>query len=62
MKRTLITLLPLFLLTATVHAQDKMEVKDADSNLLMQVNDEGAAGSITLPGLGTVPAVFTDNI
>ena len=56
-------LLSLFLLTATVtFAQDKMEVKDADSNVLMQVNDEGAAGSITLPGLGAVPSVFTDKI
>ncbi len=57
--------LPLLLLlaaTTTVQAQDKMEVKDAESNLLMQVNDEGAAGSLTLPGLAAVPVVFTDKL
>lgn len=64
MKRKLFTLLPLLLLTSAVavFAQDKMEVKDANSNVLMQVNDEGAAGSISLPGLGAVPSVLTDKI
>ena len=63
MKCKLFTLLPLLLLTATtVIAQDKMEVKDADSNLLMQVNDEGTAGSVSLPGLTAAPSVFANKL
>ena len=62
MKRKLFTLLLLLTATSTGLAQDEMEVKDADSNILMQVNDEGTAGSITLPGLGIVPSIFTDKI
>jgi hypothetical protein len=62
MQHKLITLLLLLAATTTGLAQDKMEIKDAGSNLLMQVNDEGAAGSITLPGLGSVPSVFTNKI
>jgi len=63
MSRKLFTLLLLLTATAAaVFAQDKMEVKDANSNLLMQVNDEGAAGSITLPGLSLAPPLFTNKI
>lgn len=62
MKPTLFSLLLLLLLCATAFSQDKMEVKDASNNLLMQVNDEGTAGSITLPGLGIAPPVFTNKI
>ena len=61
MKKLTLTL-SIVLAATLAYAQDKMEVKDADSNLLMQVNDEGAAGSITLPGLGAVPSVFTNKI
>jgi hypothetical protein len=62
MKRKYFILLLVLLLAATGFGQDKMEVKDADSNLLMQVNDEGAAGSITLPGLTVAPALSTNKL
>lgn len=61
MKRQLITLL-LLLAVTVAFAQDKMEVKDANSNILMQVNDEGAAGSISLFGLASAPADVTNKI
>jgi hypothetical protein len=47
---------------SSAHAQDKLDVKDHDGNALLQVNDEGDAGSISLPGLGEVPTVVTDKI
>ena len=39
----------LFMCSTATFAQDKLIVKDKDGNVLMQVNDEGPAGSITLP-------------
>ncbi len=62
MQRLVRTLLPLLLLTAIAQAQDKMEVKDADSNVLMKVEDEGTAGSLTLMGLGAAPSSFTNKL
>ena len=62
MNRLARTLLPLFLLTAAAQAQDKMEVKDADSNVLMKVEDEGSAGSLTIMGLGAAPTSFTNKL
>ena len=62
MNRLARTLLPLLLITAAAQAQDKMEVKDADSNILMKVEDEGSAGSLTLMGLGAAPTSFTNKL
>jgi len=33
---------------------DNLLVKDSDANVLMQINDEGSSGSITLPSLSTI--------
>ena len=48
---TLLSLISLFTIP-TVYAQ--LTVKDKDTNLLLQVNDEGKTGSITLPSLTTI--------
>ncbi len=48
---TLLTLICFFSIT-TIHAQ--LAVKDQDTNPLLQVNDEGTAGSITLPPLSAI--------
>ncbi|MBN1780214.1 tail fiber domain-containing protein [bacterium] len=42
----------LFFVSQTTFSQ-KMTVKDSDSNVLMEVNDEGDAGSITIPSVST---------
>ncbi len=39
----------------------KMTVKDSDSNVLMEVNDEGLVGSITLPS-GPTPSITTNKL
>lgn len=40
----------------------KMSVKDSDNNILMEVNDEGNVGSITLGDAGTAPAVVANKL
>lgn len=61
-KQTLILSLGLLTFTAAGFAQDKMEVKDAGNNLLMQVNDEGSAGSVTLPDVVSDPSSTTNKL
>ena len=56
-KRVVILVILLFTLASTALAQ-KMTVKDSDSNVLMEVNDEGDVGSITLPS-GAAPSTTT---
>ena len=41
-------ILTLLLFSTHLFAQ-KMTVKDSDTNVLMEVNDEGSVGSISLP-------------
>lgn len=43
-----------------LNGAEKMTVKDSDDNVLMEVNDEGAAGSILLPPLTSI-TTSTDN-
>ena len=45
----------------SVYAQ-KMTVKDSDSNILMEVNDEGTMGSITLPDTNTALSSETNKL
>jgi len=54
--------IPVMVLTAfsLVYSQ-QMVVKDSDAHVLMQVNDEGAVGSITMPS-GTAPSVKTNKL
>ena len=50
------------LLSAIIALQaQQMVVKDSDTNVLMQVNDEGSVGSITLPS-GSAPSVTTNKM
>ncbi len=53
MKKHAIVLMPFFLGFSCLFAQ-KMTVKDTDAHVLMEVNDEGDVGSITLPS-GSAP-------
>ncbi len=63
MKKPLLILGLIFTLCANlVLAQSKMEVKDDADNMLMQVNDEGAAGSVTLPDLSGNPTTTTNKL
>jgi hypothetical protein len=50
-----------FLLLAGAGFSQKMTVKDSDSNILMEVNDEGTVGSITVPS-GTAPSTTTNKL
>lgn len=61
-KQTLILSLGLLVCATVGFAQDKMEVKDANANVLMQVNDEGSAGSVTLPDVGSDPSSTTNKL
>ena len=57
MHRTLFRMIGIFLVLGNIcYAQ--MIVKDSDANVLMQVNDEGSVGSITLPA-GSSPSSTT---
>ncbi|MBN1782244.1 tail fiber domain-containing protein [bacterium] len=53
MKIFLIGSIALLMIIGTAHAQ--MTVRDNDTNLLMQVNDEGSTGSVSLPD-GSAPS------
>ncbi len=61
-KQALIISLCLLAFARVGFAQDKMEVKDGSNNLLMQVNDEGAAGSVTLPDVVSDPSSTTNKL
>jgi hypothetical protein len=50
-----------FLLFIEMAFAQKMTVKDNDGNILMEVNDEGTVGSITLPS-GSVPSTTTNKL
>jgi len=50
-----------FFISAETLAQ-KMTVKDSDDNVLMEVNDEGTVGSITLKNATVAPSVITDKL
>jgi len=51
----------IFVLVAHAGFTQTMTVKDSDSNLLMQVNDEGTVGSITLPA-GSAPSTTANKL
>ncbi|MBN1779559.1 hypothetical protein JW948_00400 [bacterium] len=59
MQRTFIGLIILILVVGIVSAQ--MTVKDSESNVLMQVNDEGTVGSISLSS-GSAPSSTDDKL
>ena len=61
-KQTLIFSIGLLAFATVGFAQDKMEVKDANNNLLMQVNDEGTTGSVTLPDVVSDPSSVTNKL
>jgi hypothetical protein len=56
-----IALAGIFCLVSGILFAQKMTVKDSDSNVLMEVNDEGAVGSITVPS-GSAPSTVTDKL
>lgn len=60
-KRVIILVIFLFVLVSTIFAQ-KMTVKDSDLNVLMEVNDEGTVGSITLRDTTVAPSVTTNKL
>ena len=61
MKRRHITLTILIIVCSHVVFAQKMTVKDNKGNVLMEVNDEGNVGSITLPS-GAEPMVTTNKL
>jgi hypothetical protein len=60
-KRTFGFFIPFFSLLAWSVFAQKMTVKDSDANILMEVNDEGAVGSITVPS-GSAPSITTNKL
>jgi len=60
MKRVTLLFIMIFFLRGTLFAQ-KMTVSDVDANVLMEINDEGSTGSITLPS-GPAPTGTTDKL
>lgn len=61
MKKALVIQLCLVSYAAGGFAQ-KMTVKDSENNILMEVNDEGQVGSITLPDTANAPASTTNKL
>ncbi|MBN1782245.1 tail fiber domain-containing protein [bacterium] len=59
MKRLLIGTIAFLMIISTAYAQ--MTVRDIDNNLLMQVSDEGTAGSLSLPSGGD-PSVTANKL
>ncbi len=43
-----------FLFSCLLFSQTDVKIKNGSSNILLQINDEGAAGSLTLPSLTTI--------
>ena len=60
MKKLLFFTLLLMVFTSSAMAQ-KMTIKDNGANVLMEINDEGIVGSITLPS-GSAPTSTTDKL
>ena len=60
-KQILILSIFLFVFANAAMAQ-KMTVKDSDSNVLMEVNDEGNVGSIMLPDANAAPHSTTNKL
>jgi hypothetical protein len=60
MKKSL-TIIILSSLIVNLAVAQKMTVKDSDSNVLMEVNDEGTVGSITLPP-GSEPSIAANKL
>ena len=58
MKTTIVTII---LFCVPLCLAQQMVVEDLDANILMEVNDEGTVGSITLPQ-GTTPATTSDKL
>ena len=58
MKNSIIAILAILILTCGI-ANGQLTIKDQDAtpNTLLQVNDEGDAGSITLPPLSSIGTV-----
>jgi hypothetical protein len=54
-------LLSMILIQTAFSQSPKMTVKDSDANVLMEVNDEGTAGSITVLS-GSAPSVTTNKL
>lgn len=61
MQRKRLWILGITLFIATNLFAQKMTVKDSEANVLMEVNDEGSVGSITLPQ-GTAPGTTTGKL
>ena len=59
--QTLIAIIILCVFASIAFGQ-KMTVKDSDSNILMEVNDEGNIGSITLPDTNTALGSQTNKL
>ena len=57
-----LSLLILFFVTVLNAYSQKMTVKDSDTNVLMEVNDEGTIGSITLPDTNAVLTSETNKL
>lgn len=60
-KRVIILVILLFTVTGMALAQ-KMTVKDSDSNILMEVTDEGTVGSIMIPDSSEAPGTTTNKL
>jgi hypothetical protein len=61
MKKHIAVCILIFVSIQFVYAQ-KMTVKDSDTNILMEVNDEGTMGSITLPDTNAVLSSETNKL
>jgi len=48
--------------TGIMNSTDKLLVKDSDANMLLEVNDEGTMGSITLPDTSTTLGSATNKL
>ncbi len=59
--RSRIALTGILCLVSGILFAQKMTVKDSDTNVLMEVNDEGTVGSITVPS-GSAPGVTTNKL
>jgi hypothetical protein len=60
MKNALLCIIPLLLLNLII--AQSVDVKDGEANTLIQINDEGTAGSITIPDATTVFPPTTDKL
>jgi hypothetical protein len=61
MKKHIAVCILIFVSIQFVYAQ-KMTVKDSDTNILLEVNDEGSIGSITLPIIYEAPGSETNKL